>query len=611
MRKFITSNFELDLSLFGISDVENNSSFQESFSSKITYPFDIYLTDDLDIASGFISQYNTTFETLFDGWYHHHDKIEKAKLEIIEITGLKLSCTLEFGLEQFPSWDKKLSELKLEKFNLPNGVSLYEYANNMVGQTYPQTNFVFPQIHTDKYSQDDNLFASFQQILNNRVNGVFLENTWNSEEEVYDNRNIIVPLPNWLYLLKQGVIDEGYQLAGDILNESKLLNRYVLNPGDYFTNLIYDSYDLTLMDEEYYNSVQHFDLFMGSWNKSIVITINRKIKFYINGNGHIAPMSDSPSNFYLLIDGAVIYEDILPSYPIPQSVTHEFTFDDYILILEPGTHTITATSNQRITNDPRIICDLSIMPFQFYDLNDDIIPTVWNEPKIDLTKAVPDMTYGNLVDITKKWLNYNFFVKDNFVYMNKVTDGIDIPNAISLQDYEIPEPSRRPQKGYSFLHKFSDIDSTKFIYKPIFINASGFVDTGYQTNDKTTTIEIPALPLPQYERNNIETAYAFIDDSSKMFVVKYEGLFNGQNLSISNDDILIPAIFPEYWQKWDEFRIFAIPFKWQFKAHFLDIKGISIDNNIYAYNRYHVVKTINRTEIKPDIFEIDLDTVAF
>jgi len=59
MRKLIHSKFELDLSPFKVSDTEENNWFSDSFFTKYSFPFEIDLTDDLDIALEFISQYNT------------------------------------------------------------------------------------------------------------------------------------------------------------------------------------------------------------------------------------------------------------------------------------------------------------------------------------------------------------------------------------------------------------------------------------------------------------------------------------------------------------------------------------------------------------------------
>ena len=68
MKKLIGSNFELELSNYAITSTDENPWFSDAFSSKITYPFEIQLTDELDIAFGFISR-TSSVPTLFDVKY--------------------------------------------------------------------------------------------------------------------------------------------------------------------------------------------------------------------------------------------------------------------------------------------------------------------------------------------------------------------------------------------------------------------------------------------------------------------------------------------------------------------------------------------------------------
>ena len=60
MRKLIHPNFELDLSGFQLSDNEENNWFSDSFFTKYSFPFEIDLTNEIDEATGFISQLNSS-----------------------------------------------------------------------------------------------------------------------------------------------------------------------------------------------------------------------------------------------------------------------------------------------------------------------------------------------------------------------------------------------------------------------------------------------------------------------------------------------------------------------------------------------------------------------
>ena len=171
-------------------------------------------------------------------------------------------------------------------------------------------------------------------------------------------------------------------------------------------------------------------------------------------------------------------------------------------------------------------------------------------------------------------------------------------------------PLRKFSQGTSFLLKFQDIDNKDYTFLPVFHSQNGIVNSGYVTDDKTTTIEINALPLPLLTRNSVQTAHALEQNDSKVFLVCYDGIFNGNNLAQPNNDYLIPAVHLAYWLKWFNFRINSHGFNWLFKSWNEAVMNLKAKTKIFAYNRVHIIKTINKTELKPDLFEIDITTEA-
>lgn len=74
MKKFLNSDFELDLSSYDISTQEENHWFSTVFT-KYTLPFEVTLTSEIDEAFGFISWYNSkSIETYFKGYYFENGK---------------------------------------------------------------------------------------------------------------------------------------------------------------------------------------------------------------------------------------------------------------------------------------------------------------------------------------------------------------------------------------------------------------------------------------------------------------------------------------------------------------------------------------------------------
>jgi hypothetical protein len=194
--------------------------------------------------------------------------------------------------------------------------------------------------------------------------------------------------------------------------------------------------------------------------------------------------------------------------------------------------------------------------------------------------------------------------------MNPIEFEMNYTNAIDLTSKEIKKPFRSFSQGTSFLLKFQDIDNQSFKYLPVFHDNQGFVNSNFVTDEKTTTIEINGLPLPLLSRTTAQSAYAFENNDAKVYLVKYDGLYNGNNLAQPIDEYEIPAVHLEYWLKWFDFRIFSQGFRSSFKAWQEEIWNLKVKTKIFMYKRFHIIKTINKTEDKPELFTVEITTEA-
>jgi len=607
MRKLIHSSFELDLSIYKISDTEENNWFSDSFFTKYTFPFDIDLIDDIDVAFGFISQYNTNPQTYYECKYVHNDKIEDAIFEI-ESHQDKLSCTVRFGFEQLPSFDKKLSELSLDKFDLPEGTTIFEHAQTVITQTFPEVNYNFPQIHVDKYDPTDDLWFGFEGRINNRVDGEFLFNEVIVDETF--NRNVMQPMPYWIHILQRGMADDGYTLSGKILNDERLKKACLFGDVDYFSRP-------TLQEDINVNQMSEDAIEINYDNKP-----NKKASLYYyntvlavpgkyNISGTIKGAIISAFNSYFVIKYRnIILWSLYSKNHLGVEVLRDLEIDiNFETISDLNVNDITLECYQYYTAN-EIISNLSISLIKLHDSSGIAIPSIINENKIDLTRAVPEMTFVDFVKVVKNWFNYDLTIIGKLAIMNPIENEINYGDTIDMQFTEIKRPLRKFSQGTSFLLKFEDIDNKDYSFLPVFHNQNGVVNSGYVTDDKTTTIEIAALPLPLLTRNGVQTAHALEQNDGKVFLVCYDGLYNGNNLAQPNSDYLIPAVHSAYWEKWFDFRINSHGFVWQFKTWNEFIMNLKAKTKIFAYNRVHVIKNINKTEVKTDLFEIDIETEA-
>lgn len=601
MRKLVHSDFEIPLSNRKISDTTENSSFSDTFFSRIQFPFEIAI-DDLDEAVGFISAYNSNPQTLYPVKYVDGDSISDAVFEILEAMGSKLQCTFEAGAEEFPNWKKKLAELPLHKFDLPEGTTIYEYAEGMVNSVYPEVDFCFAALHTDRYAAEAGTsWEDFEGIINNYKDGHFLVNTVDGMN-ISHTRNIMQPLPYLLYVLKRGFEDAGKQLTGEILNDERLQRSAIYAAVDHFVKkdaVVREIYKDFLAYEELLYFIN------GNWIASyqVVIDIEQLGDYALFGT--IASANVYPNNgsgmFAITFNGVLLASG--DSNMFLNDVELSFTTNP----TGPNQLVIYAETS---LNENTPVFDLQLVLADEFDDEGNGLPEVRNLNAIELAKAVPDMEFGELVTTIKNWFNYDFTVTGDFVVMNKNLSNLKPVNVVDLRSLEIRNPTRKFKKGVSFLLKFSDIESKDYKYEPVFQNAAGVVFKDFVPDNKTNTIDVNALPLPLLERHDIKTGHAFEDNDSKLYLVQYAGLRSDKNSTLPPQELLMPSVHLASWYSWMLYRINSVGFKWIFKIHWLQQQGLSVKRMIYAYNHNHLIKTMTRTEIAPGLYEIELETEA-
>jgi len=162
--KFYNDDFVLDLSKQKMNLQENNSRFNDKSFTKFTFPFDAYIEDQFVHYIGDYRSYeNTGLKNVIQGIFLHENKLSEAKLTILSIQGAKLTGQIDYGYEDIPNYDKKLSDLPLAKFDVPD---IHIYSKEICAKKYPEVNFNFPRMFTKKYSPDDELWDAFDGYYN-------------------------------------------------------------------------------------------------------------------------------------------------------------------------------------------------------------------------------------------------------------------------------------------------------------------------------------------------------------------------------------------------------------------------------------------------------------
>ncbi len=606
MRKIIHSKFEIDLSNLKLTDTQQNSMFTDGFFAKTTFPFDIILTDELEQQFDFISDYNTSVDTIYDVVYVHYGKQEKAKLEIIQIVGVKMSAVLQYGFDEFPSFSKKLSELSLDNFDLPIGTDIYQHANSVVAQTWPTVNYNFPQVHTDKYNDNED-FVHFEKIINKRVNDNFIKSYYDTASFISYNKNIMQPLPYALHILQKGFLDGGYILGGNILTDELLKKATVFADVDYFTKTSDDT-EINLIVEQnefiYTGTLSESGYLQCYYEKSIILAkagiykITGILYEYLSAGNTGLKLNGTPIDPYneiIWINQPYEFEKFYNGYIVVPADNSVLSFEGNSFFLFPGT--------EEFLN--------IILKLETSYINGVYQPIINNENKIDLRKAVPDITFGEYVTFIKNYLNYDISgIDGDTIFVNKVEEKFNSPAIKDFSMHDQLKPVRKFKQGISFLLKFQDIESKEYEYKKVFQNKDNVMYTGYTSDaEKTSTIEINGLPLPLLTRG-VKTAHAFEQNSSKVYIVPYNGLTGGLNVSLPITDYLLENVHPLYWYLWFKFRINSKTFEWNFISDKEEFINLTVKDMIHAYRNFHFIKSLTKTEIKPGLFEYELETEA-
>jgi hypothetical protein len=588
MRKVVSEIFEIELSSKGLTDTEDNNWFTDDMRLQFTFPFEVTIDDDLDTRLGMITVPNTTVNTVYPVTYTHWNILAQGELEILEITDRKASMQLVTGVEKLPSWDKKLSELPLANFNLPVGVNIYDHAQTIIAQTWPNVYYNFAQVHTNHKERDQEDMQYYLGRINNRnaTTGNFEINNVDIVEGISYNRNIMQPLPYWLYLLQKGAEADGLTLAGDILDD----------------NIIKRS--LVYADVKYYDKTEEPPIVIDivndtstviDWSRQNISTYNVPAGVYrLSANVFVSAPSIRSFGLTIWLNNVIIYNTGVMYGNISINIER---------VLNAGLPINSIKIQMNWNNNPGTTPLIGLIEtISLYD-NGSAIPSVQNKPIINLKRAVPDVTFGDFLKITKNWFNYDWDVVDNQLVMNKIQTKLNEQTYFDISPFQTKIIPRKYNQGYSFVLSFGDVDT----YQKIYHSRTLVATDNYKTNEKTTEIQIDGLPLPNAFKNGVFTADAFESNESKVYAVLYNGLTNGNNYTQNHIELLLPNIHELYWRDWFNFRINAQTYTLVFRAFYEQIKDLKPKLKCWAYNKYFVPRKIERKEIKPDLFEINIE----
>ena len=601
MHQIIIANTTVELSDKRLTITEENSWFSDSFFTKYTYPFEMIITDEINSQLGdIISTDSITGIYKIDAKYVFYDKIENSTLYVENINKRTASVSLQYGMDEFPNFDKQLKELGLFKTTVPN---IYTHANQVIEMGYPQTNYNFPMIHTDKYDATDPLYYGFEQIINKRTGNMFVQNIVQNDEML--NKNIIQPMPYVMYVLKRGFELSGRVVEGDIVNDPLLNSMLIFAEKDYFSRIESSAIDLIIDESSVDQSSEFIEGF--GWLVSKTFTVTQPGYYNIIGDVNIGSLA-IPLFTQRVANIQIFVNNVLLTSLIDVRVGANTHFIDTFFDLQPGQ---TAVIEIRVesafyVNIP--VSDLQCLPVYYYDSNGNKMTNLFNSNVIDLNRSVPDITFGTFFNTLMNWFNYDVDeITENKIVINKINNSYKNNEIIDLSAVENIDVQRKKEHDNNFHIKYAE-DGDVYL-GGVYMDANGMEKTTKEFNKQPkNVIDINAYVLQNETISGIRTAKSNKSSEDKLCVVLYDGLIFNQNTAAEPNALEISNVVNKYHFDWLMNRIFCQSFIINFTTNIENIIYLNTKKRIYAHNNLHVIKNIQKTEIAPDIFDVEIET---
>lgn len=590
---FQTTSWQWNLTDKGISFNEKSPFFSDVLEKNYTFPFKVSLTENIPEEIALVILENIVqFKERIYGSLIRDNEFFDAYISINEIQGNEAELTIFYGKETLKVFDKKLNELPFPVvFATPN---LKTYAKNKLTQSWPQTDHNFVKVFRPDIKTKSN-YEGFENFVNNykEDNGTwdFIENSNETiEGEITAvNRNVMAPMLYLIEILRVGFKTEGLEIRGDFVND--LFNHKIITvPKNYlevFSPTQYDNYSFSqyTFQEQLNNQTVnvykrvHTPTNIGSFSLKMKVNFSNVVAQYFQ----LTVKQDNVTLFSAQSQNQEVYIN----ETLDIAITDGSIFNDIIVEL-------------RILQQATNIAPLNNFTYEYKEGNLNVFPTHYA-----LADFVPKITFRELINKLKKWLNLKFDYTENAVYINYLEKHITQLTFANHSHLEKPNPKRTLNTNNLFKLTYPNEETVLINKDGQTYNESDFIDA------EVTEIKIDVLPLTVKERFNNITAIYPEDDKDLMFVL-YDGLVNGNNTAVSNinnEKLTLQQVHDKHHKKWLQFRANAMTYTDSYYAHYTDV--LDILNGIYKYQKNHLVTSVKRKRLLNQHYKVDIKMESF
>lgn len=595
MIKLQAPDFEIDLSTYGVSLKEESNLFTDNIYKSYSLPFSIKADALLLMKLNLPTLENIyDLETTIKCRLVLDDIHFPATWYLGEVHGDIIECTLTYGDAELPVYDVPLRDLpwpKIINLNVAN------FANTYISQSWPAVAFNFPMVYRPEIKEESN-YELFEGFLNNHNGSTFLINEEDNSgaEPVFINRNVLAPFPYLLEILKFGYKQAGLQVFGEIF-EHEILKKALYVPDGFLEKFKGDQYETF----SFTTPTETDTTFLGTYGVYTKTYVPEAIGTYeIAFNLDLDPVLARVFELRITRRDA-LSNDIIETIYSASSMSNRVTIEEKINInITDASQYDPIEIQLYLMHTTESIAAYNNFEYSFKGGRLNEFPDVFS-----LAAFVPDMTFGEYVNLVKNWLNLDIDVQDRFVDINFTQKTILQKEVDDHSHLELPEPPF--QYNSNRFYKLHYANGEK-----VFFNRTGQVYSDLDDdNENVIKIEMPVQPLVVERIKNITTAI-FPKNKSKLDFCLYDGEdVAGRptcNPAIARKLNLQPVV-DDHWKEWLGYRVRSKTYKENFECSVHE--GFSINRLSFKYNELHVLKKISKKFINEKLMKVELESETF
>jgi hypothetical protein len=575
---FYGDTFKLNVTDLNIKYIEESSFFYDAFYKNYTPPFNMPLDEETSLKLGLIDVDNVSSYTIKHEGKLFIDTVFYDAYLLIESENEYIEGSFYYGKENLPLLETPLSELPFP--TIDNYLNIRLLASDYVDKSWPEVSCNFPMVFDDDFSATTN-YKEFEGIVNNFDGSTFVTNNLDAEGNVV-NKNILVPFPYIMEILKVGFNSAGKQITGAFVNKKE--NEHLLLDTkqhlETFSSTTSEAFQFSHITDQFFEG----STLISEYEKNIAISAigNYKINTSLNLPGDIILHS-----FKILQDDVIIFE------------TKTKTIQEETVINKTeaaGAYSIKIV--MQLVNSSPDVSSYNNFYFEKSEGKLNVFKDVFS-----LAEFMPDMTFGGFLQKLKNWLNLKVELYANYVVIDYVEDLFSLIDFKDETAFEVPFPARQFNQIKRYKITTENPDNEIYVGKD---GLSSTIDDIREEDIKTIDTGVSLYEVE--ERNGIFAALR--NEDADFGIILYNGK-DAANYAISVASVdgftfSLQEIYTYYWKKWLYFRLNSETYTDKFTAHSLEEFNILVGR--YKYNKKHIIKKITRQRVSEEEYLLEIES---